>query len=88
MPDPTPADQIRAALLEAQVCRWLRCPGYERRVAGALVALDALEAEHADRVWLTRDEAEMLRRWIVHGVGTATVRQAAWVALLDERMGA
>jgi hypothetical protein len=50
----TPAEQIRAALTDSH-----RSP--HRKIADALAALDALEAEHADGVWLTRDEAKQIR---------------------------
>lgn len=47
---------------------------------------DQVQAEHADRVWLTRDEAKGIRDWLVTNpvYGPTAIRLRA---LLDERIG-
>jgi hypothetical protein len=53
----------------------------EAKLQTAEARLATLEAEHADRVWLTRDEARNMR-YIATGSGFHTT-----AALLDERLG-
>jgi hypothetical protein len=69
----TPAEQIRAFVIERG--------GRQEQVASVLAALDALEADHADRVWLTREEAKRIRG-ALSGPGNSRL-----CALLDERIG-
>jgi hypothetical protein len=86
----TPAEEIRAALELAQRASGRITYGLHEQIDEALAALDALEAEHADKVWLTRDEAVQIRDAIGSGdrLIPHTMSGAEYVALalLSERM--
>ena len=88
----TPAEQIRAsATALLRNAEQHECALCEVEARTLLTALDALEAEHVDRVEFTRDEANLIATCISTSRALGAPRLETLVrdrvALLDERIG-